>query len=158
MPRKKEPLPKFASLHSEFLENGRFSVKIPISKVFFIDENTAVLGQTEAFHEPLTFAQEQIIDVDVCGHITVDQETEEGKEHGSFTDLPDLILIDGGAQQLRFARQALLDMGVKHAYALDGGQTAALVMNDQLINRVDWGMQRKISDIIYFATAVPSGG
>ncbi len=33
-------------------------------------------------------------------------------EGGKFSDLPDLILIDGGPQQLRFARQALLDMGV----------------------------------------------
>ena len=31
---------------------------------------------------------------------------------GKFSDLPDLILIDGGPQQLRFARQALLDLGV----------------------------------------------
>ena len=30
---------------------------------------------------------------------------------GRFSDLPDLVLIDGGPQQLRFARQALLDMG-----------------------------------------------
>ncbi len=30
---------------------------------------------------------------------------------GKFSDLPDLVLIDGGPQQLRFARQALLDIG-----------------------------------------------
>ena len=34
---------------------------------------------------------------------------------GKFSDLPDLVLIDGGPQQLRFARQALLDMGVEQA-------------------------------------------
>jgi hypothetical protein len=50
-------------LHSEFLENGRFSVKIPISKVFFVDENTTKLGQTKSFHEPLAFAKEEIIDI-----------------------------------------------------------------------------------------------
>lgn len=32
---------------------------------------------------------------------------------GKFSDLPDLVLIDGGPQQLRFARQALLDMGAE---------------------------------------------
>ena len=48
--------------------------------------------------------------------------------------------------------------GCRHAYSLDGGQTAAIVMNDQLINRPVYGEQRKISDIIYFATAVPEGG
>ena len=47
--------------------------------------------------------------------------------------------------------------GCRHAYALDGGQTAAIVMNDALINRVVYGYQRKISDIIYFATAIPDG-
>ena len=52
-------------------------------------------------------------------------------------------------------QETLADMGVPTAYALDGGQTAAIVMNDRLINRVDWGVQRKISDIIYFATAIP---
>jgi len=41
------------------------------------------------------------------------RETEEGTEQGKFTDLPDLILIDGGPQQLRFARQAILDQGVE---------------------------------------------
>lgn len=48
--------------------------------------------------------------------------------------------------------------GCKIAYSLDGGQTATIVMNDELINRPVYGQQRKISDIIYFATAVPDGG
>lgn len=45
--------------------------------------------------------------------------------------------------------------GVKKAYALDGGQTAVIAMDGQLINAVLYGQQRKISDIIYFATAIP---
>lgn len=45
--------------------------------------------------------------------------------------------------------------GCRMAYCLDGGQTATIVMNDKLINRPVYGQQRKISDIIYFATAVP---
>jgi exopolysaccharide biosynthesis protein len=48
--------------------------------------------------------------------------------------------------------------GCIHAYCLDGGQTATIVMNDKLMNRPVYGQQRKISDIIYFATAVPEGG
>lgn len=51
----------------------------------------------------------------------------------------------------------LQEMGIQRAYTLDGGQTATLVMNDEMINDVDYGNQRDISDIIYFATAVPSG-
>lgn len=57
----------------------------------------------------------------------------------------------------RFAIQ-IAKLGCDKAYALDGGQTAAIVMNDQLINSVHFGYQREISDIIYFATAVPDGG
>ena len=41
------------------------------------------------------------------------KEVREGTEDGKFTDLPDLILIDGGPQQLRFARQAILDQGLE---------------------------------------------
>ena len=41
------------------------------------------------------------------------REAAEGTEKGKFTDLPDLILIDGGPQQLRFARQAILDLGLE---------------------------------------------
>ena len=48
--------------------------------------------------------------------------------------------------------------GCIYAYCLDGGQTATIVMNDKLMNRPVYGQQRKISDIIYFATAVPEGG
>lgn len=55
-----------------------------------------------------------------------------------------------------FAHQVALT-GCRMAYSLDGGQTASVVMNDELINRPVYGEQRNISDIIYFATAVPEG-
>lgn len=48
--------------------------------------------------------------------------------------------------------------GCRQAYALDGGQTATAVMNNQLMNNVNYGSQRLISDILYFATAKPVGG
>ena len=54
-----------------------------------------------------------------------------------------------------FADQ-LVQMGVKTAYSLDGGQTSVIVTNDELINRPTYGFQRLVSDIIYFATAVPN--
>lgn len=55
-----------------------------------------------------------------------------------------------------FARN-LQSFGVDKAYALDGGQTTVLAMDGKLINDVEFGYQRKISDIIYFATALPDG-
>lgn len=54
----------------------------------------------------------------------------------------------------QFAR-SLQKLGIPTAYALDGGQTATIAMNNQLMNRVSYGSQREISDIIYFATAIP---
>ena len=63
----------------------------------------------------------------------------------------------GGLDIVRLANY-LADMGVRNAYALDGGQTASIVTGNELMNDVDYGGERKISDIIYFATAVPSGG
>ena len=55
-----------------------------------------------------------------------------------------------------FSRR-IAETGCTMAYTLDGGQTATIVTGDQLINRVDYGGQREISDIIYFATAIPDG-
>lgn len=51
--------------------------------------------------------------------------------------------------------QNLVDSGVRKAYTLDGGQTAVIAMDGHLINAVLFGYQRRISDIIYFATAIP---
>lgn len=55
----------------------------------------------------------------------------------------------------QFARQ-VAETGCINAYALDGGQTTALVMDNTLVNRVLLNYQRKITDIIYFATAIPN--
>ena len=51
--------------------------------------------------------------------------------------------------------QNLADMGIPTAYGLDGGQTSTLVMGDEVFNTVSYGAQRNISDIVYFATAIP---
>lgn len=56
-----------------------------------------------------------------------------------------------------FAR-FLSERGIEKAYTIDGGQTASIVTGDELINSVDYGGERNMSDIIYFATAIPDGG
>ena len=55
-----------------------------------------------------------------------------------------------------FARH-LQAMGIRNAYSIDGGQTAVIDLGGVMMNPVDFGWQREISDIIYFATAVPDG-
>lgn len=59
------------------------------------------------------------------------------------------------AATLQQAQDFIYSKGVQSAYNLDGGQTAVLVFGGELFNRVDWGAQRNMSDIIYFATAIP---
>ena len=51
----------------------------------------------------------------------------------------------------------LADKGCVSAYALDGGQTATMIMGGAVFNRVDWGNERTMSDIVYFATAKDGG-
>ena len=45
--------------------------------------------------------------------------------------------------------------GVDKSYTLDGGQTSEIVMMGGPINHVDFNSERSVSDIIYFATAIP---
>ena len=46
--------------------------------------------------------------------------------------------------------------GCFKAYTLDGGQTCCTIVNGELISPVQFGYERETSDIIYFATSVPS--
>ena len=49
----------------------------------------------------------------------------------------------------------IFSKNVWKAYTLDGGQTAEIIMMGAPINHVDFGYERIVSDIIYFATALP---
>ena len=51
--------------------------------------------------------------------------------------------------------QIMYEKGCENAYALDGGQTAEIVWRGVPYNFVDYGNERAVSDIIYFATAFP---
>ena len=56
---------------------------------------------------------------------------------------------------LRTFAAEVRSLGVEKAYTLDGGQTAAMITGGELINSVEFGYERNISDIIYFITAIP---
>lgn len=62
-----------------------------------------------------------------------------------------------GLMTMRTFSRHVAETGCRQAYALDGGQTTTIVLNNEVINHVNYGSQRKISDIIYFATAIPEG-
>ena len=57
---------------------------------------------------------------------------------------------------LRQAADAMIRRGCVKAYTLDGGQTATTVFGGRLINPVQFGWEKEISDVIYFATALPN--
>lgn len=51
--------------------------------------------------------------------------------------------------------ETMLNHGCKQAYNLDGGQSTTMVFNDKAMNVPLWGGERTMSDIVYFATAIP---
>lgn len=59
-----------------------------------------------------------------------------------------------GKMDIHQFAQRIVETGCEKAYTLDGGQTAAIALDGELVNHVLYGQQRPISDIIYFATAV----
>lgn len=53
------------------------------------------------------------------------------------------------------ATEAMLSHGCTRAYTLDGGQTATIVIGDQVVNTVQFGEERAMSDVIFFGSALP---
>jgi len=47
-------------------------------------------------------------------------------------------------------------LNCEKAYALDGGRTGTIAMNGKALNPLQEGHEKWLSDIIYFATAIPS--
>lgn len=62
-----------------------------------------------------------------------------------------------GLMTMRTFSKHVAETGCRQAYALDGGQTTTIVLNNEVVNHVNYGSERRISDIIYFATAIPEG-
>ena len=56
---------------------------------------------------------------------------------------------------LRQAADSMIAHGCINAYTLDGGQTGSIILGGELINPVQFGVERSQSDILYFATAIP---
>ncbi len=64
-------------------------------------------------------------------------------------------------QGRRFLGTEIADLMIAHgcemAYALDGGQTAEVILGGALVNRPEFGYERQVSDILCFASALPEG-
>lgn len=51
----------------------------------------------------------------------------------------------------------MIGFGCDKAYNLDGGQTSLIVTNNRVMSYLSFFCERRVSDIIYFATAIPDG-
>lgn len=69
------------------------------------------------------------------------------QNNGSHDEIPRATLQD-------FA-EIMYSKNLEQAYNLDGGQTGEVYFNGHVFNYVDWGNERAVSDIFYFATAIP---
>ena len=58
-----------------------------------------------------------------------------------------------GVTMQQFA-DVLASKGVKTAYNLDGGKSGSLILGNHIKNKVAYGGEREIGDILYFATAL----
>ena len=54
--------------------------------------------------------------------------------------------------------ERMYERGLQQAYCLDGGQTSEIVWRGAPFNYIDFGGEREVSDIMYFATAIPESG
>ncbi|MBE5787571.1 MAG: phosphodiester glycosidase family protein [Clostridiales bacterium] len=72
-----------------------------------------------------------------------------------------MVIAEGRGESTGVTHQGLADfmysLGCIEAYNLDGGGSAAMVYQGEYFNDLS-SSERSLSDIIYFATAVPDGG
>ena len=94
-----------------------------------------LLGQINDFYPRACICQ-----LGECHYLLVTANT----EHGYPTVL-----------NLRQFADVVYSLGIQNAYTLDGGQTASMYTDGAVFNSVDYGGERTVSDIIYFATAIP---
>ena len=68
--------------------------------------------------------------------------------------------LNHGSQEARWTvsqfAQHFAEKPVLTAYCLDGGQTGEVYFCGSVYNYIDFGVERPVSDILYFATAIPA--
>ena len=133
-------------------------------------------GKTSQKEEIAAFLKEhQIINGFFFGPaLVVDGETQEISKHYDFNPYGDepraaigqlapltyaLVTVDGridgsdGVTMEELAAFMNEQLGCEQAYALDGGNSSALVFHNKLVSVKDVS-ERDVSDVIYFATAI----
>ena len=82
---------------------------------------------------------------------------------GTTDDLHYLLMVTSSENSYSYidgmyastAARIMFEKGCVKAYELDGGQTAVIVFNGMPANGIVYGSERTMSDILYFASAIP---
>lgn len=125
----------------QYVDENNIRFSISFGPVMILDGQVCVPGRYNSGEINQPYARAALCQMDKLHYVVVTANTE--KPHYSM-------------HTVRSFAENLCRLGIPTAYALDGGQTASIVMNNELINNVSYGSERKISDILYFATAIPS--
>jgi len=125
----------------QFVDDNNIRFSICFGPVMILDGENVVPGRYNSGEINRPYPRAALCQMDTLHYVVVVANTE--APHYRMVTVPDFA-------------DRLLEMGIHTAYALDGGQTAAIVIDNQLINTVSYGSQREISDIFYFATAIPN--
>ncbi|SCX87369.1 Predicted protein [Lachnospiraceae bacterium XPB1003] len=138
-----------------FSRAGQFSSEDEVKK--FIDDNNVLFS--------VSFGPILVDNGEICETKTYPLgNINENYSRSSFGQIDELHYLmvtinrTGGHEEGgRIANSAIImhDFGCEKAYALDGGQTAEHIMDKHFVSHVDWSEERMVSDIIYFATAIP---
>ena len=124
----------------KFIEDNDVLFSLSFGPILIVDGELTVpqdylLGQINDY-----YPRACICELGPCHYLLVAANTEQG--------YPTVLNLRQFAEEV----QAL---GIQKAYTLDGGQTAAIYTDGEVFNSVDYGGERTVSDIIYFATAIP---
>lgn len=146
----------FITASGDFLVKRQGEENTPESIRAFIQENDVIFSL--AFGPVLVLNGEAVN----CGSYPVG-EVFEGYSRAGIGQMGErhylYMSLNHGNQEARwtinqFARH-FAERPVQTAYALDGGQTQEIYFCGSCYNWMDFGVERPVSDIIYFATAIP---
>lgn len=139
--RAKSPRIKNKDTVAEYVKENNIRFSLTFGPVLIENGENVCPGYYQLGELGGRYSRAALCQQEALHYIVVTANTEEG--HMIMPTVPELA-------------QNLQAMGVQKAYALDGGQTATLIANNEIVNSISYGSERKISDIIYFATAMPA--
>ena len=146
----------FITASGDFLVKRQGEENTPESIRDFIQENDVIFSL--AFGPVLVLNGEAVN----CGSYPVG-EVCEGYSRAGIGQMGErhylYMSLNHGNQEARWTinqfAQRFAERPVQTAYALDGGQTQEIYFCGSCYNWMDFGVERPVSDIIYFATAIP---